>query len=98
MKLDKKKTILMGIILVIAVVIVYVYLYYFRTFTVTFNVRLGVGIKTQEVRINKQVVRPEDPVYEGYTFIGWFVDGEEYDFTSPVTSDLIITAEWEENK
>ena len=96
-KLDKGKTILMGICLVVAVVAIFVYLNYFRTFTVTFNVRLGIGIETQEVKINDTVSKPADPEYEGYTFIGWFVDGEEYDFSTPVKGNLTITAEWEEN-
>lgn len=97
-KLDKKKTILMGVILVVAVVAIFVYLNFFRTFTVTFNVQMGIGIKSQEVRIGEVVEKPEDPTASGYTFLGWFVDGKEYDFSTPVESNLTITAEWEENK
>lgn len=97
-KLDKKKTILMGVILVVAVVAIFVYLNFFRTFTVTFNVQMGVGIKSQEVRIGEVVEKPEDPTASGYTFLGWYVDGKKYDFSIPVESNLTITAEWEENK
>lgn len=97
-KLDKKKTILMGVILVVAVVAIFVYLNFFRTFTVTFNVQMGVGIKSQEVRIGEVVEKPEDPTTSGYTFLGWYVDGKKYDFSTPVESNLTITAEWEENK
>ena len=50
-KLDKKKTILMGILLVVAVVLIFLYLNYFRTFTVTFDVRIGAGIEAQEVKV-----------------------------------------------
>lgn len=97
-KLDKTKTILMGIFLIIIVVAVFVYLNFFRTFTVEFNVRIGAGIATKEVRIGNTVEKPEDPTADGYTFLGWYVDGVEYDFSKPVESDLIITAEWEENE
>lgn len=97
-KLDKKKTILMGIFLVVAVAVVFVYLNYFRTFTVTFNVRIGAGIQAQEVKIGDTVTKPEDPTADGYTFLGWYVDGKEYDFSTPVEGDITITAEWEEQQ
>ena len=96
-KLDKKKTILMGILLVVAVVLIFLYLNYFRTFTVTFDVRIGAGIEAQEVKVGDTATRPEDPTEEGYTFLGWYVDGKEYDFSTPVKDDITITAEWEEN-
>lgn len=96
-KLDKKKTILMGILLVVAVVFIFVYLNYFRTFTVTFDVRIGAGIEAQEVKVGDTATRPEDPTADGYTFTGWYVDGKEYDFSTPVKEDITITAEWEEN-
>ena len=96
-KIDKTKTILMGVSLIIVVAAVFVYLNFFQTFTVEFNVRIGAGIPTQEVRIGEVVEKPEDPNYDGYTFKGWFVDDKEYDFSKPVRSDLIIIAKWEEN-
>ena len=37
---------------------------------------------------------------EGYEFIGWFASDDseqEYDFSSPVTSDLTLTARWQIN-
>lgn len=95
-KLDKKKTILMGVFLLVAVVIVFVYLNFFRTFTVTFNVRIGAGIQAQEVKVGEVVEKPEDPTADGYIFKGWYVDGKEYDFSTPVDKNITITAEWEE--
>ena len=43
------------------------------------------------------VDRPETPTREGFRFDGWFTkaqDGELFDFTDPVTSDLILFAGW----
>lgn len=96
-KLDKKKTILTGIVLIIAVVAIFIYWNFFRTFTVTFNVRIGAGIQAQEVKIGDMVTKPADPTADGYTFLGWYVDGEEYDFNTPVEGNLTITAKWQEN-
>lgn len=38
------------------------------------------------------------PVMEGKYFIGWYLGEEEYDFSSPVTTDLTIDAKWGDNK
>ena len=42
--------------------------------------------------------RPTDPVYEGFTFIGWTLKGEAYDFTKPVTADIVLVAQWKANQ
>ena len=94
--MDKKKVILISIILIIIVLVIFIYLNYFRTYTVTFNTQLGPGIKTQEVKKGNQVIKPSDPTYEGYTFMGWYLDNEEYDFNTPVNSNLTLDAKWEE--
>ncbi len=96
-KLNKKKTIIMGILLLVAVVQVFVYINYFKTYTVTFNVRIGAGIAAQEVRVGDTADKPNDPTADGYTFVGWYVDDEEFDFDTPITEDITITAKWEEN-
>ncbi|MCR5329160.1 MAG: InlB B-repeat-containing protein [Saccharofermentans sp.] len=47
------------------------------------------------------VIKPEDPVWTGHTFIGWYKEpeyAEEYEFDTPVTSDVIIYAKWEEQE
>ena len=41
--------------------------------------------------------RPTDPVKVGYAFMGWNLNGAEYDFTEPVTSNIELEAQWEEN-
>src|SRR5690554_886532 len=52
----------------------------------------------QEIVENGKVSKPENPTREGYRFLGWYVadDDEVYDFNTPVVSDLIISARWEE--
>ena len=44
---------------------------------------------------------PPIPVKEGYTFEGWFAEGEEtaFDFdNTPVTTDITLKAKWEETQ
>lgn len=63
------------------------------TFTVTFEGE-GVSIDAQTVHSGETVNKPADPTRDGYTFDGWYVGDEAYDFTAPVTSDLTLTAKW----
>lgn len=96
MKLDnKRKIVLSSILAIVIIIILVVYLNFFRTFTVTFTLKIGAGIETQEVKVGSKVLEPKRPEAEGYNFIGWYLNGEEYDFNSPVKSDLNLEAKWE---
>ena len=50
---------------------------------------------SQIVEEGQKAVKPVEPVKEGYTFKGWYVGDTEYDFDTPVTSDLIIESKWQ---
>ena len=41
---------------------------------------------------------PANPVKEGYKFIGWYYNGQYWDFETPVTSNMVIEARFEEIK
>ena len=67
-------------------------------YTVTFdaaggNLSSGGSISVIE---GDTVPEPEDPDRTGYTFAGWYAEGEIYDFSLPVFSDLTLVAHWEE--
>lgn len=47
---------------------------------------------------NTAVDKPIDPTKANSTFKGWFLNGVVYDFTQPVTADIILVAQWEDNK
>lgn len=66
------------------------------TYTVTF-ISKGESYKTQSIESGKTVDKPEDPnAGEGNTFLYWYADDEdvEYDFATPITGDLTLTAKW----
>lgn len=66
--------------------------------TVTFDLNYeGASVTTSTVKLGETLERPEDPVRDEYTFMGWFTDEgctEPYDFNAKVTSDLTLYASW----
>lgn len=65
--------------------------------TVTFQSEGGSEVASQ-IRANTPATRPADPTKEGYTFIGWYNGESEWDFETPVTADLTLTAKWQINQ
>ena len=66
------------------------------TFAVTFD--RGDGTKTgpELVGYKGTVSRPtSDPEKSGHTFTGWYLGDEKYNFDTPVTAPLTLTAKWE---
>ena len=66
-------------------------------YTITFDTDGGSSIDSIVVANNDTLEEPASPTKEGYTFLYWELDGEEYDFTTKVTSDITLTAVWKEN-
>lgn len=50
---------------------------------------------TQTIKKGEKVSDPGEPAKDGYTFEGWFLDDELYDFDQSVDKDLEIKAKWE---
>lgn len=67
------------------------------THTVTFNPNGGSATAKQTVKDGGKATRPSDPTRSGYTFTGWTLNGKAYDFTTPVTGDITIVAQWKTN-
>ena len=65
------------------------------THTVTFDSDGGSEVEAQTVEDGQTATEPVDPTKEGFVFSGWLLDGEEYDFSTPVTADITLTAFWE---
>lgn len=66
-------------------------------YTVTFQSKGGSEVASQ-IRANTPADQPADPTKEGYTFIGWYNGESEWDFETPVTADLTLTAKWQLNQ
>ena len=74
-----------------------------KDFTVTFDVNTSKNIevpKPQVVSSGAVATRPDDPIMEGYQFLGWFANKNEkdwtntYKFDTPVTADITLYAFW----
>ena len=69
--------------------------YYTKTYSVTFDTKGGTIYATQEVKPGEIAEVPEDPVMEGYIFLGWYVNDEMYDPDTIINSDLTVIARWD---
>ena len=73
-------------------------------YTVTFNPYGGTPVPpVQEVEYGLTATKPADPTLKGYTFAFWYLGEDEqnataYDFDTPVTENITLTAKWNINK
>lgn len=74
-----------------------------KVWNVTFVYGNGTADDTVVVRDGDAIARPNDPLAEGWKFVGWFTERNEddtmdpeseYDFAKPVTSDLVLYGAW----
>ena len=65
-----------------------------KKYTVSFDFGNNV-IKTQTIRENEKVNEPKAINKNKYKFLGWYLDGELYDFDLPVTKDIKLVAKYE---
>ena len=65
-------------------------------FKVRFDSDGGSAVSTQRVQDGLYAEKPENPTKDGYQFAGWFLNGELYDFETPVTGEITLTAKWYE--
>ena len=65
-------------------------------FAVTFNTNCDSG-SNKKVRVlhSKTVKKPENPKRDGFIFKGWYLNGELFDFNTPITDNITLAANWE---
>ena len=63
--------------------------------TIKFNSNGGSETKDIKVEKNSLIDEPEDPMREGYGFMGWYYKGENWNFSEDkVTKSIELTAKW----
>jgi len=68
-----------------------------NSYTVSFNSNGGSAVANQTVEYNGTATEPVAPERQGYVFSGWYRDlagTDQYVFTSPVTANLTLYANW----
>ncbi len=66
-------------------------------YTVSFNSNGGTSVRSQTVR-KGATAEYKTTTRNGYAFLGWYLDGEEYDFNTPVTRKITLIAKWKKNQ
>lgn len=72
-----------------------------RHYTVTFNTNGGTDVDAQDVAYKGLATVPEEPTKVGHVFAGWYADealATEFDFTTPITADTTVYANWNKAK
>ena len=64
-------------------------------YTVTFDSAGGNGFNTQTIVKGNKASNPGSPSKSGYTFKGWTLNGNAYNFNSAVNSNIRLIAKWE---
>ena len=65
-------------------------------YTVSFDSNGGSSVASQTIVKGNKVTKPADPTRSGYTFEGWTLNGNSYDFNTPVNGDITLKANWKE--
>lgn len=67
-----------------------------EVYTVTFDSYGGTPVPPkQEVKYGLTATEPAAPEKTGYTFDGWYLGDEKYDFSAAVEQNITLTAKWE---
>ena len=67
------------------------------TFTVKFDSKGGSKVTSQTIKSGEKATMPTDTKKEGYVLDGWYLGNSEYDFNTPVTKNISLTAKWSED-
>lgn len=63
--------------------------------TITFDSNGGSEVEAQQLDGGQISVEPTSPTLEGYTFVGWLYNNQEYTFGTSHTEDITLTAQWQ---
>ena len=87
-------------IVIVIVLIVGCLLFYLKKdgYLVTFNSNGGSVVAPVKTGLAKTIKKPENPVKEGYHFVGWYLDGEKFNFDTEITENITLQAEYEKQE
>ncbi len=92
----KKKNIIIGVCSLVAICVIIIGILYITKpkYEVTF-ISDDKVLESLTIRENGTIDEPTVPTKEGYIFVGWYSNGERFNFsTTKVTEDLKLEARW----
>ena len=94
--MEKRNKIILGVIIlaIILIIAVIVGSFIFGYYDVTFDSKGGTPVAVEKVQKGKLVKEPNTPLLQGYVFDGWYLDDNKYDFNTPITEAITLTAKW----
>ena len=63
-------------------------------YLVTFDSQGGTAVSAVQAAKGTTIPEPAVPVRRGYEFMGWYLGDTLYDFTQPVTGNMVLQAKW----
>lgn len=65
-----------------------------KKYSVSFNSNGGSLINDIIVIENKNITNEPIPIREGYIFLGWYYHGKQFNFSTRINQDYVLTARW----
>lgn len=65
-----------------------------KKWVVTFDSNGGNSIDSLNVEDGKTIIDIPTPKKEGYTFVAWYYNNKKFDFSTAITKDITLKAEW----
>lgn len=63
-----------------------------------FDSKGGSEVAAQSIKAGDKATKPQDPTKEGATFLGWYLNGQKYNFDKTILQDVTLVASWSDNK
>lgn len=64
-------------------------------YQVAFNPNGGSAVANQSIRSGSVATKPANPSRAYHNFVGWFFNGSPWNFSTPITKAITLTAHWE---
>lgn len=93
---EKKKLIIAVVLILLLALLIFIIVQSGKTneLTITFDCHGGTQVENQKIKKGEKLEEPEAPTKEGYEFIGWYYDGEKFDFTKEIDENIKLEAKW----
>ena len=73
-----------------------------KAYVVSFDSAGGSYVSPQNIYSDESgsecAYEPEDPVWTGHNFAGWYLGDEPFDFDTPIESNITLTAHWNDKQ